>query len=605
MRQPARFRVSALEPALWAGAVLSAGVGLLFYLATAKSIDADTTRRFQNLSRNAQYALNVRLRHYADVLRGSASMFQTNDALTRAKFHDYVAGLALDQHFPGIETINFARYVRREELPAFTAALSAELARDKLKDGYPLLSMAPPGPDKPDYSLLVYIEPIDRWSTKFGYDLQSREPVARALAASRDSGAITTSGLPLPVLAGPNRTGMGMRLPIYRSGMPLATVAQRRAAYLGSIGVGFSVQRLVQGVLDELPLPEMRLTLLDGASGNILFDSAATEREPRPRLARPDGATFLAEQPLDFNGHPWIARFSTHKGAMLSDFDTWFPWLASLAGFVVTLLLYALFHTLASSRLRALRMARAMTRELRASQAKLQESHDHLRRLAAHADQIKEEERKRIAREIHDDLGQNLLALRIEADLLATRTAARHPRLHERARATLRQIDATIRSVRQIINDLRPNVLDLGLNAAVDWLIADFRRRTGIQCELIETHKDIQLADNHATAFFRILQESLNNIARHAQASYVRVDLLLREGELAMNVADNGVGLAATSQARTESFGLVGIEERVRILGGRFAIHSAPGRGTTVSVAVQVEPLPPPTSPWTEVAAAA
>lgn len=212
-----------------------------------------------------------------------------------------------------------------------------------------------------------------------------------------------------------------------------------------------------------------------------------------------------------------------------------------------------------------------------------------MRRLAAHAEQIKEGERKRIAREIHDDLGQNLLALRIEADMLSSRTASRHPRLHARARATLQQIDATIKSVRQIINDLRPNVLDLGLSAAVEWQVAEFVRRTGIACELIDEPTEVALHDHAATAFFRILQESLSNIVRHARASHVKIELKVTGSRLSMTVADNGVGLHTRERGKIGSFGLVGIEERISILGGNFTIGSSEGGGTTVCVSVPLQ----------------
>ncbi|MGZ3184682.1 MAG: CHASE domain-containing protein [Telluria sp.] len=589
MRKSLRAMLTLTEPAMWAGLVLSAGVGLLFYLATERSIETDASARFDNLARLAQTSIDARLRNYTDVLRGSASLFQSSDLITRAQFHDYVAGLHLADHFPGIESINFAYYIVDEDLPVATEHIEAELARENPAGPRARLKVTPPG-KRADYSLLLYIEPSERWAARFGFDLQARAAVKEALMRSRDTGEVSSSGVPLPMMKGPNRTGMGMRLPVYRRGMPVGTVAERRAAYLGSVGLGFSVQHLVQGVLDDMRLGPVRLAITDESHQALLFDSAATEHAPHPPQATVDGKTFISTQPIDFNGHIWHARFSMPKAALYTNFDQWFPWMASGAGWLVTLLLYALFHTLATSRQNALRLAGEMTRELRESQDRLLESHEHLRRLAAHADQIKEEERKRIAREIHDDLGQNLLALRIEADLLASRTAQRHPRLHERARATLAQIDATIRSVRQIINDLRPNVLDLGLNAAVDWLVSDFRRRTGVQCELIETDTDIVLDDAQATAFFRILQESLNNITRHAQATYVRVDLSLRDGVLAMNVADNGNGMARAPGAKPDSFGLIGIEERVRILGGKFAIHSAPGRGTTVSVAVRIAP---------------
>jgi signal transduction histidine kinase len=219
-------------------------------------------------------------------------------------------------------------------------------------------------------------------------------------------------------------------------------------------------------------------------------------------------------------------------------------------------------------------------------------SNENLRRLAAHAEHIKENERKRIAREIHDDLGQNLLALRIEADMLSTRTRDRHPRLHARARSTLFQIDATIKSVRQIINDLRPNVLDLGLSAAVEWQIAEFKRRTGIECELIDEPKEVVLGDHAATAFFRILQESLSNIVRHAHATRVRVELKSSGQMLTMTVSDNGIGLGARERGKVGSFGLVGIEERISILDGSFSITSLDGEGTTVCVSVPLHADP-------------
>jgi signal transduction histidine kinase len=237
-------------------------------------------------------------------------------------------------------------------------------------------------------------------------------------------------------------------------------------------------------------------------------------------------------------------------------------------------------------------MAEEMTRELRNSQSKLQASHEKLRLLAAHAEQIKEGERKRIAREIHDDLAQSLLALKIEAEFLFNRTRGGQRRLHARAEATVRQIDVTIRSVRQIINDLRPNVLDLGLSAAVDWQVADFSRRTGIQCELVDDDGEHRIDDHCATAFFRILQESLNNVARHAQATRVWIDLRQHAEMLTMTIRDNGVGMQPSSRNRHGSFGLVGIEERVGILGGTFSINSGPETGTTIVVTIPVSGSP-------------
>jgi signal transduction histidine kinase len=146
--------------------------------------------------------------------------------------------------------------------------------------------------------------------------------------------------------------------------------------------------------------------------------------------------------------------------------------------------------------------------------------------------------------------------------------------------------------VRQIINDLRPNVLDLGLSAAVEWQIAEFRRRTGIVCDLVAEPKEITLSDHGATAFFRILQESLSNIVRHAHATNVRVELTSNTRQLTMRVIDNGIGLGARERGKAGSFGLVGIEERINILGGSFSITSTDGEGTTVCVSVPLHDVP-------------
>ena len=220
----------------------------------------------------------------------------------------------------------------------------------------------------------------------------------------------------------------------------------------------------------------------------------------------------------------------------------------------------------------------------------LQRSQELLRELTAHQDRIKEEERRRIAREIHDELGQTLLALRIEISMLEARTSPRHSRLNARIRLALQQLDATVRAVRGIINDLRPSVLDLGLVAAIEWQVAEFRRRSDIECELFIDDPDIQVDNDSATTLFRILQESLTNIIRHAQASRIAVSLYSQDGWLSLKIMDNGVGLPDDARKKPDSFGLVGIEERVLALNGRFSLSSMPNSGTTLIVSIPVAP---------------
>lgn len=231
--------------------------------------------------------------------------------------------------------------------------------------------------------------------------------------------------------------------------------------------------------------------------------------------------------------------------------------------------------------------------ERKRAEEALQKSQELLRELAAYQEQIKEDERKRIAREIHDELGQNLMALRIDVCILQARTGSAHPILNEKVRYVLNHIDMSIKAVRAIINNLRPSVLDLGLSAAIEWQVKEFQRRTGIECEVTMDDKlsDHDLDDSRATALFRILQESLTNVARHAQATLVQIGLR-RKGDLFhMRIADNGVGIFPGCRRKPNSFGLLGIGERISALGGQFSLESTPGEGTVLNISIPLMPL--------------
>lgn len=211
-----------------------------------------------------------------------------------------------------------------------------------------------------------------------------------------------------------------------------------------------------------------------------------------------------------------------------------------------------------------------------------------LRELTAHRESIKEQERKRIAREVHDELGQTLLALRLDVASLHVRVSG-HARLGERVGLALSQIDVTIRAVRNIINDLRPPVLDLGLDAAIEWQVRQFQRRSGIHCHLAWNSGATGLDERVATALFRIVQEALANVLRHANASEVTITLGSNAGAVNMAIADNGRGADPEECRRAGSFGLAGISERVVALGGKFDIVSEPGMGLALFICLPLQ----------------
>lgn len=199
---------------------------------------------------------------------------------------------------------------------------------------------------------------------------------------------------------------------------------------------------------------------------------------------------------------------------------------------------------------------------------------DELRELIDHQERIREDERKRIAREIHDELGQYLLALRIELSLLKDESNDVKARREERVDQILQHVDSTVKSVRTIINNLRPAVLDLGLVPSLEWQARDFERRNGIWCEFHTTDENLSLDDETSTVLFRILQETLTNVVRHAKATQVRIDLSTDVHRLVMRVTDNGVGMPRVRNRKIKSFGLAGIRERIGMLNGEFSIES-------------------------------
>lgn len=222
----------------------------------------------------------------------------------------------------------------------------------------------------------------------------------------------------------------------------------------------------------------------------------------------------------------------------------------------------------------------------------LKSSREQLRELAAHLQSVREEERTWIAREIHDELGQALTGLKMDLAWLDKRLRqgigeASTVALSEKLRSMTRLVDATIQTVRRIATALRPGILDdLGLMAAIEWLVVEFQERTKIRCNLHLPSEDVSVDPERASAVFRILQEILTNVARHAQASRVEIHLIHDGAILFLDVLDNGKGITREEIGNTKSLGLLGMRERALILGGQFQISGTPGKGTRVMVRI-------------------
>jgi signal transduction histidine kinase len=210
--------------------------------------------------------------------------------------------------------------------------------------------------------------------------------------------------------------------------------------------------------------------------------------------------------------------------------------------------------------------------------------------LSARLEFVREEERRRISREIHDELGQALTGLKMDLSWLAAKPPEDRQSLVDKVAPMLDLVDGTVQTVRRISTELRPGVLDdLGLVAAVEWLVEDFRTRSRIECRFMSGLKGAAPDPELSTALFRILQEALTNVIRHAHASRVTINIQEDAGMILLEVEDNGKGITERDISDPRSLGVLGIRERVLLLGGDAHFSGSEGKGTVVTVRVPLK----------------
>jgi signal transduction histidine kinase len=221
--------------------------------------------------------------------------------------------------------------------------------------------------------------------------------------------------------------------------------------------------------------------------------------------------------------------------------------------------------------------------------SELEKANIELRKLSAHLQSVREQERTNIARDIHDELGQVLTALKIEVSMFANKL---HPddKFPDKTESIIKKIDDTIQSVKRICAELRPTILDhFGLSAAIEWHIEEFENRTGIKCNVSLEPREFILDQDLTTSVFRIFQEALTNVVRHADASEVRVTLRLKDGKIMLEIMDNGKGITKKHFLDSQSFGIMGIRERVNFFGGNVKITGIKDKGTTIMVSIPLK----------------
>ncbi len=328
---------------LWGGGIaLSLAVGLLLHAVASAAIEDAARGRFEHAAQAARERIDAALVSYGQAARALAALHAAGggDAVPdRAAFHRYVAALDLPSNFPAIEGVSYAAHVREDEREAFIAAMRADRSVDAR--GYPDFTIFPAG-RRPWYEVIAYQFPIDQPSRRLGFDMAARPAVARALEGARDGGGMSASGQPVFLREPRPHYALGMRMPVYRGGVTPLGVEARRAAYLGSFGIAFSVPDLVENALAAPGAQPLAVSIYGvgtaGGAGDLLLHGADVRRTPPAA-----GEHFARALDVDFAGSRWLAHFSAPRRAMLTGLDPWLPMAALAFGFAATMLVYGLF----------------------------------------------------------------------------------------------------------------------------------------------------------------------------------------------------------------------------------------------------------------------
>jgi signal transduction histidine kinase len=591
-----------IRSTLFAWLVLAIGVPVSFFLFVLiqNSVENIARLRFEREAKDANSIVESRIRAYGDVLYAVRALFSSEGPIDRLRFHRFIQSLDIKRRYPGFISLNYAAYVTARERKHFEETVRRDTSLDPR--GYPRFSIRPPG-ERPEYYVIVYLEPMEGYEFGFGLDMGATllatnpEKVAAAVRLHRDSGRLIASGQPLRVKRARETIYLAMRLAAYGKGMPIDTVEQRRAAYIGSIGSGFDIESLIKEALNEETLQHMRIRLFDVGSAidspdaeptvgkTLLFDSdqKAGKYPPHPG-ANASESTFVYALPIEVASRNWVFEYRARKNTIINDTDRLLPLLILAGGLLLSVLLFGVLYSLASSRSRAVEIANEITRDLRSSTEQLQAVS---RRLV----DAQESERRQFSRELHDRVGQNLTALSINLDILKTQVSEKGgDALLTRLDDASTLLESTAGAIENVMSELRPPMLDdYGLLPALQWYANDFSDRTGIEVKVHGDEHMERLPQASEIGLFRIAQEALNNVAKHAHAEHVDISLEHSGDEFTMSVADDGRGLdsaAANAPRRRAGLGMMTMRERTQAIDGRFEVAGAPGGGTQVVVRI-------------------
>lgn len=503
--------------------------------------------------------------------------------MTRRDFHNYLSGLELTDRYPAALMVVYAQDVPRAQREAFERATSSQGA----DEGYPPFSIQGGGAG-PRLHVITYVEPAEAVKKLLGLDLASVRPGSRAtIDELRDTGELLTNG----TIVSERGDHLVLRLGIYRKNWPLKTVEQRREAFLGSVGIGVSLERLMQEAISAQVAGRIHFSIHNiGRVGhpeseavpsmvNLLTDSARLY--PAQETA---WASLMTSGKVSFGSRQFGVYFRAPVTNFESAMDEALPFMVLVFGVLTTLLLFAFIYSLHRSAVWLESEVQRRTRDLEESNRRLRGEMEQRARLEEAVLRVADEERKALGRDLHDDLGQQLTALGFLAESLKRDLETLNPPAAEQASRIVNHLGRALSKIRLLAKGLYPispaaGDEDMGL----EQLAAESREIFSIDCRVVGSTSLSATMPGTAQQLYRVAQEAVRNAVKHGKASCVTIELSRVDGKPRMVIADNGSGFDHAGGG--SGLGLQIMRSRCHMLGLDLTISRAPSGGARLCIA--------------------
>jgi len=575
---PSQPRLTYLLP--WLALAVFLAITHLLWKNEQQIVVKELQTAFDFRVRDAKYRIEQRIKIYEQVLHGAEGLFNHASFVERDEFRNYVDMLRLSESYPGIQGLGFAQIVKKEEKDRYIAAIR--------KQGIPDYSIKPDG-KRDIYTPVVYVEPYNEFTqSTLGYDMYSDREyplsgdftvgmrrAAMEKARDFDDAVISDMAWLKQEPANDVQTGILMFVPVYKHGMPHNTLAERRANIAGWVYAPLRVSDLMVDILGE-HATEVDIEIYNGeeVTGNhMMYDS---DNIPRAHLLTKD-ARFQATTHLSFIGQHWtMVVHSLPNFDALQDDEK--PKLVAIGGIGISILLALLTWLYLYDRERTHNLLR-------------QNRYLSMRMFA-----ILEEERRNLALELHDEIGQWLTAIQFQSKTIS-KIAESTSSVQTSVRIINESATEMHDALRKIVQSLRPSRLDaLGLVDSLNKLVGEWcqHHHDMVKCEFAPEGELNNLGDNLNITLYRLVQESLNNAAKHAHASQISVKLrrvpstVSGTDSVLLSVEDDGVGFDPNQPS--EGVGLLGMRERVIAAEGKFDLYSEPGQGVLINCELPIQP---------------